>query len=192
MEVAPNIVVDVGPGIYAPAEDSYLLLAAISVKPGERVLEVGTGSGLIALHCAAAGAEVIATDIDPTAVKNALENARRNSLGIAVVRTDLATGLGKGFDAVIFNPPYLSSEGADGLGRSQKLQTVGGKSGAEVSVSFLMQAVGLLNEGGRIYLLTSSESEAGVLAYASGRLRASKIMEKRIFFETLSVYEFRN
>ena len=61
-------------------KDSAQIMFNCSIGPGNKVLEVGTGSGLIALHCAKAGADVTATDISPLAIKNIRMNALKNKL----------------------------------------------------------------------------------------------------------------
>ena len=74
--------------VYTPDADTYLLLDAsrTEVKAGDRVLEVGTGSGLIAAELAKV-TWVVATDINPHAVLCA-----RNK-GVAVVQNDLFCGI---------------------------------------------------------------------------------------------------
>lgn len=83
---------------------------------GKRVLEIGTGTGLLALCCLQAGArEVVATDINPAAVENARLNARRlgyeqrldirhvtpqNPAAYAVLQPD------ERFDLIVSNPPW--------------------------------------------------------------------------------------
>ena len=70
--------------VYDPGEDSYLLVEAAlkDAKPGDRALEVGTGSGIVSLFVSDI-TQITATDISPYACKNARLN------GVSVVRTDL-------------------------------------------------------------------------------------------------------
>jgi release factor glutamine methyltransferase len=98
-------------GVYPPSEDSLLLAEALGETARGRVLEVGTGSGIIAIFLAQKGHEVVATDINPHAVTAATDNARRNGVEerVNVVRTDLMRGIKGPFDTVVFNPPYLPS-----------------------------------------------------------------------------------
>ena len=67
MHPDPEVVVEERPTVYRPSDDSYLLLGAVSVAPGERFLEVGAGAGLVALH-AARITDAVATDVNPDAV----------------------------------------------------------------------------------------------------------------------------
>jgi release factor glutamine methyltransferase len=191
MKLDHSIKIETFPGTYAPAEDSYLLLSAIEVSKGQRVLELGCGTGIIAMHCAKFGCMVKAADISLDAIENARLNAAINVLDMDLVHSNLFEKVQGKFDAIIFNPPYLSVQDSEGLSDSEKWPLVGGEGGHEVSVRFLVQAPKHLSTGGRIYLLTSSESEKEVIATASYLYSARKIAEQRIFFELLAVYELR-
>jgi methylase of polypeptide subunit release factors len=83
------------------------------VRPGERVLDLGTGSGLGALASARMGArEVVAVDIDPLAGRCAAGNVVLAGLGdrVAVRVGDLFGPVGaERFDLVAFNPPWLAA-----------------------------------------------------------------------------------
>jgi len=52
----PDILVEEDRRVYPPSEDSILLIRCLDVAPGEKVLEIGCGSGIVSLHCAMAGA----------------------------------------------------------------------------------------------------------------------------------------
>jgi release factor glutamine methyltransferase len=186
-----SIKIETFPSVYAPAEDSYLLLSAIEVSKGQRVLEMGCGTGMIALHCAKFGCKVKAADVSLDAIENARLNAAINVLDMDLIHSNLFEKVRGKFDVIIFNPPYLSVQDSDGLSDVEKWPLVGGEGGHEVSVRFLEQAPKHLSPGGRIYLLTSSESEAGVVLAASNTYFVRKIAERRIFFELLAVYELR-
>ena len=92
--------------VYPPREDTRLLLPFAEVPRGTLLLEVGTGSGLVALAAARRGARVVATDLNPHALRRLRARAREEGVDLALVRTDLAHGLGR-FDRILANPPYL-------------------------------------------------------------------------------------
>jgi release factor glutamine methyltransferase len=77
-----------------------------------RVLDVGTGTGAIALALAdEAGADVVAMDASEDALELARENAARLGLQVRFVHGDLRDGLPPGpFDLVVSNPPYVRAE----------------------------------------------------------------------------------
>src|SRR4051812_10715002 len=79
---------------------------------GKRVVDVGTGSGVLALAAARAGAtRVFAVDVNPNAARTALENARANGFGdrVSAVCGDLLSAVSPDarFDAILSNPPFF-------------------------------------------------------------------------------------
>ncbi len=137
--------------VYQPDADTYLLLetAKKEVKPGDRILEVGTGSGLISRELAKMSG-VVATDINPHAVFYARKS------GIDVVRTDLICGLKGVFDLVLFNPPYLPTQPDERMDDWLEYALDGGESGRAVIERFALVVGGVLAPKGRILLLISS------------------------------------
>jgi release factor glutamine methyltransferase len=85
-------------------------LALVAGVEGPRVVDVGTGSGAIALAIAQEhpGARVTATDVSPDALALARENAERLGLQIELVETRLLEGLPRPFELVVSNPPYVA------------------------------------------------------------------------------------
>lgn len=76
-----------------------------------RILEIGTGSGCIAVACARAfaGSFVVATDLSMAALEVAALNLRRHGVGhqVQLLNADLLDGIGGRFDLIISNPPYV-------------------------------------------------------------------------------------
>ena len=137
--------------IYQPSEDTRLLLDAAQneLRPGDRILEVGTGSGYIAAGLARE-AEVVATDINPYAVADARHK------GVSVVRTDLFAGICGQFDLVIFNPPYLPTREEERIDDWLEYALDGGESGREVIERFTAGVSRILAPDGRILIIISS------------------------------------
>lgn len=84
------------------------------VRPTSRVLDIGTGSGVLAISTALAGArEVVAVDINPAAVESAKYNVERHGVQ-DIVRVKLGDMFGpvagERFDLIVCNPPYLRGE----------------------------------------------------------------------------------
>jgi len=109
----------VTPDVLIPRpETEHLVEAVLSWSQAQirplRLLDIGTGSGAIAIALAAnqPSAEIIATDISPTALALARENALRLGFGsrIRFVDSDLFSALddtAQYFDAIVSNPPYI-------------------------------------------------------------------------------------
>lgn len=109
-------------GVFAPVRGEHVELVAEAVKrwpvAGKRALDVGTGTGVLGLLLARAGALVTATDISPDAVACARENAQRLAVAdrMEVVEADL---FGEGrFELVVCNPPWLPHEAVTALDRA--------------------------------------------------------------------------
>lgn len=172
--------------MYRPAEDSYLLLRAVTPVAGTPFLEIGAGTGLIALHAAAA-TDAVATDVNPFAVRLLRGNARRNERPLTVLRTDLFRGLRGRFATVVFNPPYLPVRPRDEwLDRAW----AGGPDGDAVILAFLHQLRNHLAPHGRAYLLLSSHNDAA-RRRAEDLYVARQVAAERLFFERLAVWELR-
>lgn len=90
-------------------------------RPVARILEIGTGSGCIAVACALAFPEALvdATDIDAGALALARRNVERHALGerVALQRADVYEGLpaGRRYDLIVSNPPYVDAAGMAAL-----------------------------------------------------------------------------
>ena len=177
------------PEVYAPEADTYLLCetALNECRPGERVLEVGTGSGYIAAQLSKR-AFVVATDISPHAVREACR------AGVAVVRTDLFSGICGLFNLVVFNPPYLPTREDERLDDWLEYALDGGEDGRQVIQRFACEVRRILGRDGRILLLISSLTglpEVTLLFENEGF--ESEILEKRtVFDEDLFVLRIRD
>jgi len=104
----------VDPRVLIPRpETEHLVEAALNcIDDGARVLDVGTGSGCIAVTLALErpGSRIVATDLSPGALAVAAANCRRHGVAdrVRLVRADLLSALCPGaFDVVVSNPPYI-------------------------------------------------------------------------------------
>lgn len=111
-------------GVYAPVRGEYVDLVAAAAREwpvaGKRALDVGTGTGVLALVLARAGAAVVATDVEPRAVACARENAVRLGLEgrVHAREADLwPEGEGEA-DLVVSNPPWIPGEAHGPLERA--------------------------------------------------------------------------
>ncbi|MFJ2401119.1 HemK2/MTQ2 family protein methyltransferase [Streptomyces xanthochromogenes] len=98
------------PGVYAPQHDTRLLAAALRHEgslSGLDVLDIGTGSGALALYAAHLGARVTALDVSRRAAWSTRFNAWRAGLPVDVHRGRIEDLAGRRFDLILSNPPYV-------------------------------------------------------------------------------------
>ncbi|KUJ66499.1 methyltransferase [Streptomyces albus subsp. albus] len=148
------------PGVYAPKEDTALLERALRGErvPGAHVLDVGTGTGALALAAARSGAErVVAVDIAWAAVLTARLNAALCRRRVHVLRGDLlAPVAGQLFDLVVANPPYVPSSGEELPAHGRRRAWEGGREGRELLDRLCAGVVPVLRPGG-VLLVVHSE-----------------------------------
>jgi SAM-dependent methyltransferase len=113
----PSIRVDgkkivVFPEVYKPLENEHAVVDYM--RRGDRVLDLGCGSGVCTVFAAAKAKDVLAVDISPAAVRNTEENVRLHGLKNVVVRySDMFSGVEGKFDIVLANPPYIALDFKD-------------------------------------------------------------------------------
>ena len=175
--------------IYQPAEDSYLLQKYVKKHACGRVLDLGTGSGIQAVTAAMVKSvkEVVAVDINPTAVKE-LKSKRVNK--IKVEESDLFSNVKGQFNTIIFNPPYLPQ---DKVGKEviEDPTLYGGKKGWEISEKFFNQVSKyLMPEGKVLFLFSSLTNREKIEEIIENNFLEFQQLEriKLPFFEELFVY----
>lgn len=148
------------PGVFRPDGDSRMVaeLLESSTRSDECVLDVFTGSGVLAITAARCGArEVWAIDVSRRAVLCAALNARLNGVDLNVRRGSMLESVrGLRFDTILANPPYVPSVAEGERPRGAARAWEGGGDGRALLDPFLAEAPGHLRPGGRILVVHSS------------------------------------
>ena len=171
--------------VYRTSDDSLLLLRNMKGRVSGHVLDMGTGSGILAVAAALEQdvTHVTASDINPEAIKATEKKAREACVQgrIEYIVGDLFDAhTGRRYDWILFNPPYLPSEaGAD------EPSWAGGRTGAEVILRFLNGAPGYLSSEGSIILIVSSLTD--LLLRKIEKIYYVEVLEELpLFFERLT------
>lgn len=140
-------------------EEQVLMCQLMSLKPGQRVLDAGTGSGVLAIHAAKQGCIVKAVDICPRAITFARDNCRANEVDIELILgpyTDDTSGPGS-MDIVIMNPPHHPTPS----GIVVALHAHAGEDGLAVFWDFLEHARRHIKMGGKVYFYQMTPARDG-------------------------------
>lgn len=139
--------------LYEPREDSFLLLKHVKDYAQGNVLDMGTGSGILAAEAKKYARFVLGIDVQESVV----DYCKQKYAGVKNLffkQSDVFSTVDRTFDVIFFNPPYLPT---DNLHPDPCLD--GGKQGYELIVRFLSAASHVLKPTGKILLLFSSLSK---------------------------------
>ena len=178
--------------IYQPAEDSFLLLKCVkSLLPhlpkGAKVLDMGTGSGTIALEMAKARSdlEVHAVDISKESLAFVEGESKKQKLPVILHHSDLFSNVKGPFHFIAFNPPYLYREEGE-----KKDPTIHDD---KVIERFIWQVGSFLTEDGS-FLLLLSDAHPKFPVYKDllyNLYRCELCKKENVFFEALYVFHCR-
>ncbi len=188
--------------MYNPKEDSYLIQKHIKefCNKNSIVLDMGTGSGILAGEAAKYAKHVEAVDIDNEVIKelrcklnvnkaivhNSTHSSSKARSKIKFLQSNLFSSLNKKtkFDLIIFNPPYIPTKKQE----TRFVDLDGGKNGAEIIEKFLKQAKQFLKRDGKILLLTSSLNKNIESLFKKYNYTYLALDEEKFFFEKLYVW----
>jgi len=187
MEYDSGIRIEERDDVYSPGEDSILLIESLNVYDGERILEIGCGSGVVAIHCAKDGAHVTAVDINPSAVELTRKNAAANGAFMDIRLSDLYEDIDSNYDTIVFNLPYLP---VNDEGMLEKAWS-GGDDGIGPLPKLLKEAKSHLYPRGRFVVVVSSLMDQRRLDEVLRDYDVTVLGEKKLDFELLKVLEIR-
>ena len=203
--------------VYAPSDDTYLIIDyfnesisenyfdGLNIKKVNNILDMGTGTGIIALFLQEVKKRILnfsprifASDILENAIKCAKLNESINNIekSITFIQSDLfkkfQANLKKKFNVIIFNPPYLPSLKYNSKVRVKKgidNSWNGGKKGFEVFLEFISQAKSFLDLTQNYYIYYISSSVVN-FQDVTGQLencgfKNTILKQKHIFFEDI-------
>lgn len=148
------------PGVFVPSAYTLSLAGHVRVEPGERVADIGIGSGILAILAAKRGGKVTATDIDHLAVAAARKNGELNQVALDVRCGDLFADYTEPLDVIIANLPqaFIEAQILAALDPHLKTAIDGGPGGNAVLRRFLQACRRHMHGGTRIYVSVDTET----------------------------------
>ncbi|HEL2401558.1 TPA: peptide chain release factor N(5)-glutamine methyltransferase [Streptococcus suis] len=139
-------------------EELVDLILQENSRAGFRILDIGTGSGAIAISLAKARPDwqVVAVDISKDALAVAQENARSNQVSVQFIQSDVLQAVTGQFDIIVSNPPYISPDDKDEVGANvltsePHLALFAEEDGLAIYRQIAEQAGTFLKENGKLY-----------------------------------------
>ena len=140
-------------------EELVELILAENLKDNLKVLDIGTGSGAIALALAKNRPDwsVTAADISQDALDLSLENANAQNLNLSFIKSDCFSEISAKYDIIVSNPPYISRAdevevGLNVLHSEPHLALFADEDGLAIYRRIAEDSKDYLNDGGKIYL----------------------------------------
>lgn len=168
--------------VYEPAEDTFLLCDALHLQRGELMelrplicVEIGCGSGCVITYLGQLlqslghfNFALMATDINPHALRCTKQTAKVNEVPVEAVRCSLLSGLiaqlsGR-VDVLLFNPPYVPTPDEEVRGCDIEASWAGGEDGRRVIDQVLPMIKGLLSPRGCLYMILVKENKPNEIA----------------------------
>ena len=140
--------------IFPPSQNGLFYAESIRVNPGETVIDIGTGSGVLGIFAAKQGGIVSATDIDHYAIETAKRNASLNKVRIEFCQGTLFADFAKKFDVILANLPneIVPQVYLDSVGGELAHTFDGGDQGNKHILDLLKAAKMYMHERSRLYL----------------------------------------
>ena len=149
-----GIVIKTHPDVYKPSKDTFLLADNLDITRRDEILEIGTGTGLIAVYSAQRSKRVVATDIDEEAIKCALQNVIANrTYNVELKNGNLFEPVqNEKYDLILFNTYNADAN-------DKKNQSEDYSKSREIIDKFILELNDYLNEGGRFQIVQSSDCD---------------------------------
>ncbi|MBU0636200.1 50S ribosomal protein L11 methyltransferase [Candidatus Micrarchaeota archaeon] len=147
--------------VFPPSGNGLFVAQNIKIFPEERVIDIGTGTGILGILAAKLGGKVVATDTSKEAVELTKQNAQFNKVFLNVQKGPYFAGFKQAFDVIIANLPQelvLPSQ-QKSIGKQQLKSFSGGPLGNQQILELLGIAKKNMHSKSRFYLLVSTQTD---------------------------------
>lgn len=169
------------PNVFSPfyfSDSTWFAEVIPEIVAKRKLLEIGTGTGVVALFAALAGAEVTATDINQNAVENAKENFKRHGVKVSIFQGDMYAPIPKHekYDIIFWNHPFNKGDNP----KEEMLLRAGFDYQYESLEKYVAQARSYLSERGDLLLGSGNFADSAEIEKIAARHDFSLEMLRRI------------
>lgn len=195
-----SITLEINSKIFPPSKFGQLYGHYVKVFPNEKVIDIGTGSGILAILASKLGGNVYATDTSQEAIETTTRNAHRNNVELKLTVGEYFATFDEKFDVIIVNLPtevvpntYLNILGSGLAGTID-----GGNRGNELVLKFLEIAPKYMKADTRIYIQIHTLSnfhqsiDCIVKAYNAKLIGFNPLPNKEFVADNISFYQKLN
>ena len=175
-----NLDINVNTKVFQPPIENSISSKYINIEKGEKVIDIGTGCGILAILASKMGGKVYATDIDRNSIKLAEENAKLNKVDINFSIGGLFSSFEEKFDVIISNisQTILSPLSKNEMGELA-VSVDGGKNGNKWILKLLRKARKYMDSGSRMYVNIYTISDYKKTIKIMRRLYNIKLLAKQ-------------
>lgn len=150
-----KVELEINEHIFPPSAHGQFFAENMNIKKGESVIDIGTGSGFLAILAAKLGGNVSATDNDKDAIETAKKNAANNNVKIDFKRGEYFANFQNKFDVILANLPqeWVHLNYKNALTEQQRNSLDGGEGGNAQILKFLDIAKNYMHKNSRIYII---------------------------------------
>lgn len=174
------------PVLFRTGEMLARYVSGLALPPQTRILDLGCGSGVVSIFAAREGAQVVAVDINPEAVRCTRINALMHGLesSIEAREGDLFGPVrGERFDLVLFNPPYFRGHAHARWEHAWRSE--------DVMERFAAELRSVLADHGQAILILSTVARGALETLEGPGLSVRTLAERQLLTERLSIVEVR-
>ena len=191
LEAIEDMPLVVLPDVFNPKllrSGAFLVSQIHRIPPRARVLDLGSGSGACGIAAARRGCQVVAVDINPSAVRCTRINALLNKVEhtVEIRQGDLFEPVAnERFDVILFNPPYYRGTPRDNLDHAWRSPDVAERFATELSPH--------LADGGFALVVLSSDGDSGgfLTAFSAAQLNHTVVARRDFINELMTIHQVR-
>jgi release factor glutamine methyltransferase len=186
-----SLILEIKPGVFHPkffysSKIFAEFIESLTLK-NKRILDLGTGSGILALNAAKLSGISTASDFSELAIQNVKINAELNNLKLTIIKSDLFDDIPKQiFDYIFINPPYYAKNPEN---ESDFAWYCGNE--FQYYSKLFDQIAEYINVDSKVFMILSESCDLKSIMNVANNydVKLNEIFQKKVFFEQFFIFE---